>query len=179
MFLRKNKARKLDRVRELKNHGVHIEDPVHIGRDCFIDTDYGPLLTLEKNVVLAYQTCILLHDSALNNVLGLDIKAKPVVIKENSYIGARATILPGVTIGPNAIIGAGSVVTQDIPANSVAAGNPARVLSQIDDLALRHRTQKEQDPQYYLSAIPWKDRSATLQQEHAQDLKKFLEKFRK
>ena len=52
-----------------------------------------------------------------------------IVIKDNSYIGANVTILPGVTIGKNCIIGAGSVVTRDIPDNSVAVGVPCRVIS--------------------------------------------------
>lgn len=48
------------------------------------------------------------------------------------WIGSNSTVLPGVTIGDNAVIGAGSVVTKDIPKNTVAAGNPARVIKTID-----------------------------------------------
>ena len=53
----------------------------------------------------------------------------PVIIKENVWIGARAIILPGVTIEANSIIGAGSVVTKNIPLNSICAGNPAKLIS--------------------------------------------------
>lgn len=56
----------------------------------------------------------------------------PVKIGNNVWLGANVTILPDVTIGDNAVIGAGSVVTKDIPANVVAAGNPCRVLREID-----------------------------------------------
>ena len=63
----------------------------------------------------------------------------PVTIGDNCWIGAGATICPGVTIGENSVIGAGSVVVHDIPANSVAAGNPCRVLREIG----------EQDQKYY------------------------------
>lgn len=56
----------------------------------------------------------------------------PVVIQDNCWIGAGAVICPGVTIGENSVIGAGSVVVKDIPANSVAAGNPCKVIRAID-----------------------------------------------
>ncbi|HEX7757448.1 MAG TPA: DapH/DapD/GlmU-related protein, partial [Niabella sp.] len=58
--------------------------------------------------------------------------AQPVTIGNNVWVGGNATILPGVTIGDNCVIGAGSVVTKDIPANSLAVGNPARVIRQIE-----------------------------------------------
>ena len=57
----------------------------------------------------------------------------PVHIGRNCWIGAGALIMPGVTIGDNTVIGAGSVVTKDIPANVVAAGNPCRVMREIND----------------------------------------------
>lgn len=59
------------------------------------------------------------------------IMTKKIHIKKNAWIGARVNILPGVTIGENAIIGTGSVVTKDIPDNAVAVGNPARVVKMI------------------------------------------------
>lgn len=56
----------------------------------------------------------------------------PVKIGKNVWIGSNSTILPGVTIGDNAIIGAGSVVTKDIPADMIAVGNPAKVIRSIN-----------------------------------------------
>lgn len=58
--------------------------------------------------------------------------ARPITVGDNVWIGAQVCVLPGVTIGSNCVIGAGSVVTRDIPANTVAAGNPCRVIKQID-----------------------------------------------
>lgn len=73
----------------------------------------------------------------------------PVRIGKNCWIGAGAVIVPGVTIGDNTVIGAGSVVTKDIPSNTVAVGNPCRVLREIS----------EHDKQYY-----FKDRKISYTQ---------------
>jgi maltose O-acetyltransferase len=58
--------------------------------------------------------------------------AKPIVIEENVWLGGGAILLPGVTIGRNAVVGAGSVVSRSVPANTVVAGNPARVIREIE-----------------------------------------------
>lgn len=58
--------------------------------------------------------------------------AKPVVIGDNVWVTSNVTILPGVTIGSNTVIGAGSVVTKDIPSGVFAAGNPCKVIKEID-----------------------------------------------
>jgi acetyltransferase-like isoleucine patch superfamily enzyme len=60
-----------------------------------------------------------------------DWKVEPTVVKKGASIGSGATILSEVTIGENAIVGAGSVVTRDVPANTIVAGNPARVLRRV------------------------------------------------
>lgn len=57
----------------------------------------------------------------------------PVAIKDNVWIGSNAVILPGITVGKNSVIGAGSIVTKDIPENVVAAGNPCRILRPITE----------------------------------------------
>lgn len=57
--------------------------------------------------------------------------AKPITIGNNVWIGAQVCVMPGVTIGDNCVIGGGSVVTKDIPANSLAVGNPCRVIREI------------------------------------------------
>jgi maltose O-acetyltransferase len=60
--------------------------------------------------------------------------AQPIVIEDGVWIGNRAVVLPGVTIGAGAIVGAGSVVTRDVPAGVVVAGNPARTIRQLDEV---------------------------------------------
>ncbi|MEK2456476.1 DapH/DapD/GlmU-related protein [Tetragenococcus halophilus] len=57
----------------------------------------------------------------------------PLVLKEKTWIGSNATILPGVTVGENSVVAAGSVVTKDVPANTIVGGNPAKFLSNLAD----------------------------------------------
>ena len=68
---------------------------------------------------------------AKDRIRGMEA-ARPVVIEDNVWIGGSSVILPGVTVGRNSVVGAGSVVTKDVPANTVAAGNPARVIKEIE-----------------------------------------------
>jgi maltose O-acetyltransferase len=58
--------------------------------------------------------------------------AKPITVEDNVWIGGSAILLPGVRVGRNAVVGAGAVVTRDVPANTVVAGNPARVIRVIE-----------------------------------------------
>ncbi|UYJ17973.1 MAG: hypothetical protein OGM58_00210 [Veillonellaceae bacterium] len=59
------------------------------------------------------------------------IKCKPVRIKKKAWIGAKAIIMPGVTIGEGAVIGSGAIVTKDVPDHTIAVGNPARVIKKV------------------------------------------------
>lgn len=61
------------------------------------------------------------------------LELKPVHIKQNAWLGANTTILPGVTVGENAVVAAGAVVSHDVPDNTVVAGVPARVIKQIEN----------------------------------------------
>lgn len=88
--------------------GLVIEDDVRISLNCIIATNN--------------------HDFYDRDVL----ICKPVHIKKNAWLGVNVTILPGVTVGKNAIIGAGAVVTKDIPDNAVAVGNPAKIVKYLD-----------------------------------------------
>ena len=96
------------------NAGCKFQDQggVVIGDDCLIG----------HNTVLA----TLNHD--LDPARRTDMHPAPIVIGRNVWIGSNATVLPGVSIGENAVIAAASVVTRDVPANSVVVGSPARVV---------------------------------------------------
>jgi acetyltransferase-like isoleucine patch superfamily enzyme len=64
---------------------------------------------------------------------------KGAIVKKNAKIGANATLLPGITIGENALVGAGAVVTRDVPPNKVVAGNPAKIINDVSNLPYEGR----------------------------------------
>ncbi|WP_338874382.1 sugar O-acetyltransferase [Spirosoma sp. SC4-14] len=89
--------------------GITIEDDVQIGPRVNLTSENHPLDPADRKTVIP----------------------RPVVIKQNVWIGAGATILPGVTIGENAIVAAGAVVSRDVPPNTVVAGVPAKVVKAL------------------------------------------------
>ncbi len=91
---------------------------VHIGHHVM----FGPAVQI-------YTAAHLLQ--AEGRIQGLEV-AKPIVIEDNVWIGGGAILLPGVRIGRNAVVGAGAVVPRHVPANTVVAGNPAKVIREID-----------------------------------------------
>lgn len=91
---------------------------VHIGDDCL----FGPRVQLLTPT----------HPIAAEPRRAKIESADPIVLGKNVWVGGGAIILGGVTIGDNCVIGAGAVVTKDVPANSVAVGNPARVVKRVD-----------------------------------------------
>lgn len=87
-------------------------------------------ITIGNNVFITPNVCIITEEHAMDveqRQAGLEY-THPVTIGDNVWICAGAIVLPGVTIGPNSVIGAGSVVTKDVPPNSLAVGNPCRVM---------------------------------------------------
>lgn len=101
------------------NFGLSILDAAKVtfGKNAFIGPNVGiyaaghPLDAKERNTLIEY--------------------AKPIAIGDNVWIGGDVTIVPGVSIGDNCVIGAGSVVTKDVPPNTLAAGNPCRPIKKI------------------------------------------------
>jgi acetyltransferase-like isoleucine patch superfamily enzyme len=114
-----------------KIRGVNIGKGVFIGSDVFIDNTYPESITIEDDVTLVCRTLIYGHTFAprhLELVFHSENSTKKgVILKKGCYVGAQCIIMPGVTIGEYSIIGAGSIVTKDIPPYSVATGAPAKV----------------------------------------------------
>jgi maltose O-acetyltransferase len=113
-----------------KKMGVKIGDNCKFQFDVVIDYSHYWLIEIGNDVTLAPRVHILAHDASTFNHVGYS-KIGKVKIGDNVFIGANSTILPGVIIENNTIIGAGSVVTKDIPKNSIAVGNPAKVIGNI------------------------------------------------
>ena len=134
---------------------------IAIGEDCYIHSvtmGHGEPITIGNNCVLTGCT-ILGHDAApalflpeLREGRGLMhriSKRKPTVIHDNCFIGMNAVILCGTSVGPNAIVGAGAVVSKDVPPRTVVAGNPARVICTIEEYLEKHRREMRDHPAYY------------------------------
>ncbi len=118
---------------------VEVQKNAYIGKNCKISshTFICEGVTIEDNVFVGHNVSFI-NDSypratAANGQLQTeaDWKVEPILIKKGASIGSGSTILSNVTIGENAIIGAGSVVTKDVPADTIVAGNPARVKRRI------------------------------------------------
>ena len=119
-------------LEKLYMRGLRIGKKFHRMEGVIIDPSHCYHITIGDNVTLAPRVHVLAHDSSTYMFLG-KTRAANVTIGNNVFVGAGSIILPGVHIGNRVIIGAGSIVTKDIPDNSVAVGNPAKVICAIDE----------------------------------------------
>jgi len=104
----------------------------HIGKNCFFDL--REQIKIEDNVVISMQATILTHQDLEKSDLHkiYPSTSKPVLIKQNSYIGANSSILMGVILNEGSFIAAGSVVTGEIPSFTMAGGVPAKIIKKIE-----------------------------------------------
>lgn len=128
-YIIKEKRRRY--IRGLKRMGLDIANEVHIVDTFYFDPSHCFLISIGKNCTICPNVRLIAHDASTKSFLGYT-KIGRIIIKENCFLGDSVIVLPNVTIGPNAIIGAGSVVTKNIPQGSIAGGNPAKVIGSLD-----------------------------------------------
>ena len=126
---------RMDYKRYIKKIGVNLRGEVHLyGRSSWGTEPW--LITIGDNVHITKGVQFITHDGGTlifrKDVPDLEI-TKPITIGNDVYLGNNVILLPGVTIGNRVVVGAGAIVTKDIPDNSVAVGVPARVIKSADD----------------------------------------------
>ncbi len=113
------------------NFGKHTS----IGKNVFINHDCSFLdlggITIEDDVLIGPKVSLITENHPIDPSQRKSLDLQSIRIKRNAWIGAASTILPGVTVGENAIVAAGSVVTKDVPDNVVVAGVPAKMIKKI------------------------------------------------
>ncbi|GAB2198035.1 hypothetical protein [Sessilibacter sp. MAH4] len=129
----------------------------HIGENCSIPTYANvsdPAYVSMGNNVRLSNCCVFGHDGSVNMInraFGLKLdKVGKVEFKDNVFVGHGAIILPGVTIGPNAIIAAGAVVSRDVPPDTIVAGSPAKSVAKLSDYVEKLKEKNSEYPWHYL-----------------------------
>lgn len=139
--------------RYLKKRGVMFKGcPNYISSKAYIDGQGYSIITIGKDVVISREAMLLTHDYSIETALHSIDKGtsertihinNPITIGDNSFIGARASILPGTKIGNNCIIGACTVVKGNIPDGSVVIGNPCKIICKTDEIAYKYLREKQ------------------------------------
>lgn len=137
-FLKKtlNKIRGEQSIDKLKKRGLKIGKNTTIMSGVIIDPSHCWHISIGNDVILAPRVHILAHDASTKLFLN-HTRVANVSIGNNVFIGAGSIIMPGVSIGNNVVVGAGSIVKKDIPDNSVAVGNPARIIYPLNEYLCR------------------------------------------
>ncbi len=131
--------------RQLQKRGLKVGTDVWVAPFVVFDTTYPFLIEVHDHCRISAGTLILSHDATTFRQLGATRLGR-VRILEGTFIGSNCIILPGCTIGPHAMVAAGSVVNRDIPEGYLAAGNPARPYGKLSDLLARHQAMMAESP---------------------------------
>lgn len=141
------KMREKHRWETLQNRGMRIGKDVLFTQPVFIDTPFCYLISIGDRCRFGPNVSILAHDALGNEFLDAG-RIAPVTIHESCSFGMGTIILPGVEIGPRVIVGAGSVISTNIPPDSVVAGNPAKVVMALKDYLRYHKLCLRRAPQF-------------------------------
>lgn len=119
-------------IETLKKRGMKVGKNFSKQQGCFIDPSHCFLIEIGDNVTFSIRVTLLAHDASSKKIIDYT-KFGKIIIHDNVFIGANVTILPNIEIGEGAIVGAGSVVTKNIPSNMVFAGNPAKPICTVEE----------------------------------------------
>jgi maltose O-acetyltransferase len=125
-------------VDRLVADGLELGRGTYIGRGVYIDAGHPWLIAIGDDSVLTAGTIVLAHDGSTRLHTGCTRIAR-VAIGKRVFVGAGAVILPGSTIGDDSVVGPLTVVRGEVPPRSLVIGNPAKVVSDVDSFAERHR----------------------------------------
>ena len=146
---------------------------VEVGEGCRIYTkSFGSepfLIKIGNNVTITSGVKLLTHDGAtwlIRDEDGRRYHYAPVIIEDNVFIGVSAILMPGVIVGRNSIVAAGSVVTKSVPENSIVGGNPAKIIGSYDEY--RDRVLME-NPSQVFQGKNYKDSVLTVLDQKAKD----------
>ena len=142
------KVRGYPTLDDLVARGLILGHNVTLTRNVVLDPDHCHLIEIGDDVTFGPEALVLAHDASTKLYLNYARIAR-VRIGSRVFIGARALILPGVTIGDDVIVGAGSVVSRDVGAGTVVAGTPARRVMSTEEYIQRHRERLHVRPTYH------------------------------
>jgi maltose O-acetyltransferase len=134
-----------ERIKELRSYGMLIGEGCYIDALAEIEEAWASHITFGAEVSVAPGVRFISHDASMQRSLGIT-RVGVIDVGSRAFIGANSIVMPNVRIGADTIIAAGSVVTRDIPAGVVAAGNPARVIKKTADLQEKTRAKLAQIP---------------------------------
>ncbi|MCO4264403.1 acyltransferase [Pseudarthrobacter sp. MDT3-26] len=127
----------------LQAGGVSFQgDPCWIAPSVLFDVSYPGSISIGSQTVISQRVSLLTHDFSIDRYFvsnGLQppnfemVRQSGITIQDYAFIGLGSTVLPGLTIGTGSIVAAGSVVTKDVPPGVIVGGNPARIISSVED----------------------------------------------
>ncbi len=125
-------------LNKYKARGLKVGSNFNMLGGCIIDHSHCWLIRIGDNVTFAPRVHVLAHDASTKRVLGYT-RIALTSIGNDVFVGAPSTIMPGVTVGDGAVVGAGSVVTKDVAPGTVVAGNPAKPICSTEDYLARQK----------------------------------------
>ena len=126
------------RLERLKERGLQLGDDVYFPPSTYVDGEYCYLISIGEGCGFGQQVMLFAHDLAPANSTGR-VRVGRVLVHPSCHIGSRTIVMPGVEIGPRTIVAARSVISTDLPPDTVCAGDPARPRATLEEYLEKHR----------------------------------------